>query len=152
MAALGFRATIPEKYGGSGKGLTELCLVVEELARASAAVDDFLRISLSLVASAIKEAGTEEQKKHFLRPHATGEKMACFALSEAGSGSDPASMQTTAVRKKNGYVINGNKLFISTPTGRIVLPCYVDKALKGKGVTAFVMDKDTPGITVTEGR
>jgi alkylation response protein AidB-like acyl-CoA dehydrogenase len=151
MAGLGlFGLTIPEKYGGSGKGEVDLCIAVEELARASAAIDNYLRISLSLAIVPVMEYGTEAQKQKYLPPHATGEKMACFALTESGAGSDPSGMQTTATRRKDGYVINGNKLFISIgdQAGIVVAFATVDKSLGAKGITAFVMDKDTPGLSV----
>jgi alkylation response protein AidB-like acyl-CoA dehydrogenase len=149
MAALGlFGLTIPEKYGGSGKGLTELCLAVEELARASAAVDNYLRISLSLGIVPVMEHGTEEQKKKYLPPHASGEKMACFALTEAGAGSDPAGMATTAARRPGGYVLNGSKLFISLGdrAGTGVVFATVAKEQGVKGITAFIADMHNPGI------
>jgi alkylation response protein AidB-like acyl-CoA dehydrogenase len=151
MAGLGlFGLTIPEKYGGSGKGLTELCIAVEEMARASAAIDNYLRISLSLAIVPVIEYGTEAQKKKYLPPHAGGEKMACFALTEAEAGSDPSGMATTAARRKGGYIINGNKLFISIGdrAGIVIVFATIDKALGPKGITAFVIDKDNPGITV----
>src|SRR3972149_525926 len=149
MAGLGlFGLTIPEKYGGSGKGLVELCIAVEELARASAAIDNYLRISLSLAIVTVMEHGTEAQKKKYLPPHASGEKMACFALTEAGAGSDPSGMATTATRREGGYVINGNKLFISIGHRAGIGGGFatVDKALGPKGITAFVMEMDCPGI------
>jgi alkylation response protein AidB-like acyl-CoA dehydrogenase len=151
MAALGlFGLTIPEKYGGSGKGLVEMCLAIEELARASAAIDNYLRISLSLAIVPVMEYGTEMLKKKYLPPHASGEKMACFALTEAGAGSDPASMTTTAARREGGYVINGNKLFVSIGyrAGIAVVFATIDKALGSKGITAFATDMDSPGIAV----
>ncbi|MGD0794631.1 MAG: acyl-CoA dehydrogenase family protein [Dehalococcoidales bacterium] len=151
MAGLGlFGLTIPEKYGGSGKGLMELCITVEELARASAAIDNYLRVSLSLAIAPVIQCGTEAQKKRFLPPHASGEKLACFALTEAEAGSDPSGITTTAARRKGGYVINGNKLFISLGdrAGTIVVFATVDKTLGQKGITAFVMDKNNPGVTV----
>jgi butyryl-CoA dehydrogenase len=151
MAGLGlFGLTIPEKYGGSGKGLTELCIAVEELARASAAIDNYLRISLSLGIAPVMRYGTEAQKKKYLPPQASGEKLGCFALTEAEAGSDPSAMATTATRRKGGYVINGNKQFISLGdvAGTVVIFATVDKALGPKGITAFVIDKETPGISV----
>jgi alkylation response protein AidB-like acyl-CoA dehydrogenase len=151
MAGLGlFGLTIPEEYGGSGRGLTELCIAVEELAHASAAVDDYLRISLSLAVVSIMEYGTEAQKRKFLPPHASGEKLACFALTESGAGSDPAGLATTAIKKDGGYVINGSKLFITNAefAGTVVAFATIDKELRHRGITAFIMDKDTPGITV----
>jgi len=150
MAGLGlFGLTIPEKYGGSGRGKMDLCIAVEELARASAAIDNYLRVSLSLAIVPILEFGTEEQKRKYLPPHASGEKMACFALTEAGAGSDPSGMLTTAVRRAGGYVINGNKVFISIGDKAeiVVVFATTDKSLKGRGITAFVMGKDTPGLT-----
>jgi alkylation response protein AidB-like acyl-CoA dehydrogenase len=151
MAGLGlFGLTIPEKYGGGGKGMVDLCIAIEEISRASAAIDDYLRISLSLAVVPIMMYGTEAQKKKYLTPHASGEKLACFALTEADAGSDPAGMNTTAVRKKDGYVINGNKLFISIgeQAGIVVIFATVDRSLKRRGITAFVMDKNTPGLSV----
>jgi butyryl-CoA dehydrogenase len=150
MAGLGlFGLTIPEKYGGSGHGKVDLCIAVEELAQASAAIDAYLRISLSLAIVPILDYGTDEQKEKYLPPHARGEKMACFALTEAGAGSDPSRMQTTATRRKDGYVINGNKLFISIGNKAeiVVVFATADKSLRHRGITAFVMDKDTPGLS-----
>ena len=151
MADLGlFGLTIPEEYGGGGRGKMELCIAVEELAMASAAIDNYLRVSLSLAIEPIIEFGTEEQKQKYLTPHARGEKMACFALTEAGAGSDPSGILTTAVRRAGGYVINGNKVFISIGDKAeiVVVFASTDRSLKGRGITAFVMDKATPGLTV----
>jgi len=151
MADLGlFGLTIPEEYGGGGRGKMELCIAVEELAMASAAIDNYLRVSLSLAIEPIIEFGTEEQKQKYLPSHARGEKMACFALTEAGAGSDPSGILTTAVRRAGGYVINGNKVFISIGDKAeiVVVFASTDRSLKGRGITAFVMDKATPGLTV----
>ena len=151
MADLGlFGLTIPEKYGGSGKGILELCLTVEELACASAAIDNYLRVSLSLGIIPIMQFGTEVQKQKYLPPHANGAQMACFALTEASAGSDPSGMETTATHRQDGYILNGTKLFISIGehSGIVVVFATVDKALKGHGITAFVVKKGTPGLTV----
>jgi butyryl-CoA dehydrogenase len=151
MADLGlFGLTIPAKYGGGGRGLMELCITVEELAGVSAAIDNYLRISTSLAIVPILEYGTGVQKRKYLPPHATGEKLACFALTESGAGSDPSSMSTTAVRRNGGYVINGGKLFITNAeyAGTMVVFATVDKSLRQKGITAFVMDKNTEGVIV----
>ncbi len=151
MAGLGlFGLTIPKKYGGGGRGKVELCLTIEELARASAAVDDYLRVSLSLAVVPIIEFGSEVQKKKYLPPHASGEKMACFALTEAGAGSDPAGMETTATRRGEGYVINGNKLFISIGDRAdiVVVFASTDRSQRQRGISAFIVDRDNPGLTV----
>jgi len=142
--------TIPEKYGGSGKGKVEFCIGVEELSRASASAAAYFRVSLSLGIVPVILYGTEAQKQKYLPPHASGEKMACFALTEAGAGSDPASMETTATRRNGGYVINGNKLFISIAAQAeiIVVFATVDKSLRHRGVTAFIVDKGTAGFSV----
>jgi len=142
--------TIPEKYGGSGKGKVEFCIAVEELSRASAAAAGHFRVSLSLGIVPVILYGTEEQKQKYLPPHARGEKMACFALTETGAGSDPAGMETTATRQDGGYVINGNKLFITIGDRAeiIVLFATIDKSLRHRGITAFIVDKDTAGFSV----
>jgi len=142
--------TIPKEYGGSGKGLLELCLAVEELSHASAAVSNYLRISLSLAVVALLDYGTEEQKRKYLPPHTVGEKLACFALTESGAGSDPASMDTIATRRDNGYVINGTKLFVSNGAraDTIIVFATLDKSIKQRGITAFIVDRDNPGVSV----
>ncbi len=151
MADMGlFGLTIPEKYGGSGKGLLELCLAVEELSCASAAVDNYLRVSLSLALDPIIQFGTEAQKQKYLPPHASGAQMACFALTEASAGSDPSGMETTATRKQGGYVLNGTKCFISIGEQAAIAVVFasVDKSLKGRGIAAFIVEKGTPGFKV----
>ncbi|MDO8568944.1 MAG: acyl-CoA dehydrogenase [Dehalococcoidales bacterium] len=151
IADLGlFGLTLPEKYGGSGKGMIDFCIAIEELTRASAAIGSYFRISLSLGIVPIVLFGSDAQKEKYLPPHATGEKLACFGLTEAGAGSDPAGMETTATKTKGGYLINGNKMFISigAEARTIVVFATVDKSLKHRGITAFIVEKDNPGFSV----
>lgn len=142
--------TIPLEYGGSGKGYVDFCIAVEELSRASAAAASYFRISLSLAVPPIAMYGTHEQKLKYLVPQARGEKLTCFALTEASAGSDPAAMETTVTKKDNGYVLNGTKLFISigAEAETIVVFATADKALRHRGVTAFIVEKGTPGFSV----
>ncbi len=142
--------TIPEEYEGSGKGRVDFCIVAEELARACPAAAAYFRISLSLAIPPIIRHGTDEQKRRFLVPHARGEKLACFALTEAGAGSDPAALQTTALRRGDGYVLNGTKLFISigAEAETIVTFATLDKSLGYRGITAFIVEKGTSGFSV----
>jgi len=142
--------TIPEEYEGSGKGRVDFCIVTEELTRACPAVAGYFRISLSLAISPIIMHGTDEQKRRFLVPHARGEKLACFALTEAGAGSDAAALQTTASRQGNGYVLNGTKLFISIGAEAEIIVTFatLDKSLGYRGITAFIVEKGTPGFSV----
>jgi alkylation response protein AidB-like acyl-CoA dehydrogenase len=151
MAELGlFGLTIPEEYGGSGKGKTEFCIAIEELCRASAAVAAIFRVSLSLAIHPIIAFGSIEQKKKYLPAHVNGQRLACFGLTEAGAGSDPAAIQTTARRRDDGYVLNGNKLFISlgAEAGIAVVFATVDKEKGHRGVTAFIVEKGTAGFSV----
>jgi alkylation response protein AidB-like acyl-CoA dehydrogenase len=151
MAALGLMGlTIPEQYGGGGRGKTEFCLAIEELSRVSASVSAIFRISLSLAIHPIVLLGTEEQKRRFLVPHASGDKLACFALTEAGAGSNPAAMATTARRQDDGYVLNGSKLFASLGDEAELALVFatVDRSLRQRGITAFIVEKGTPGFSV----
>jgi alkylation response protein AidB-like acyl-CoA dehydrogenase len=151
MAELGlFGLTIPEEYGGSGKGKTEFCIAIEELCRASAAVSAIFRVSLSLAIHPIITFGSIEQKKKYLPAHANGQRLACFGLTEAGAGSDPAAIQTTARRRDDGYVLNGNKLFISLGAEADIAVVFatVDKEKGHRGVTAFIVEKGTAGFSV----
>jgi len=151
IAELGlFGLTIPEEYGGSGKGKTEFCIAIEELCRASAAVAAIFRVSLSLAIHPIIAFGSIEQKKKYLPAHADGQRLACFVLTEAGAGSDPAAIQTTARRRDDGYVLNGNKLFISLGAEADIAVVFatVDKEKGHRGVTAFIVEKGTAGFSV----
>ena len=142
--------TIPEEYGGSGRGRVDFCIAVEELARASAAAAAYFRISLSLAVPPIAMYGTDEQKRRFLVPQAKGEKLTCFALTETGAGSDPAALETTATKRNDGYILNGTKLFISigAEAETVVVFATIDKSLRHRGITAFIVEKGTPGFSV----
>ncbi len=151
IAALGLMGlTIPEQYGGGGQGKTEFCLAIEELSRVSASVSAIFRISLSLAIHPIVLLGTDEQKRRFLVPHASGDKLACFALTEAGAGSNPAAMETTARRQGEGYILNGSKLFVSLGDEAELALVFatVDRSLRQRGITAFIVEKGTPGFSV----
>lgn len=142
--------TIPEEYGGGGKGMTEFCIAVEEIAKVSAAIDGYFRISLSLGISPIRMHGSEAQKRKYLPPHAGGDKMACFGLTETGAVNDPAAMATTATRSKGGYVLNGTKTSINIGAEAEIIVAFatVDKSLKHEGITAFIVDKASKGLSV----
>jgi len=151
MAELGLAGIgLPEEHGGSGGGATEFCIVIEEISRVCAATSAILLASSGLAIEPVYIYGNEEQKKRFVTPVATGEKLASFALTEAGAGSDPAALETTATRKNNGYLLNGTKTFITNgaEAGMALVFAATDKSLRHKGLTAFVVEKDTPGFTV----
>ncbi len=151
MASLGLTGLgFPEEYGGSGGGTTEFCIAIEEIGRVCAATSAILLASSGLATEPICIHGNEAQKKRFVTPVATGEKLASFALTEAGAGSDPAALETTATRRNNGYVLNGTKIFITNgaEAGVMLVFATVDKSLRHKGITAFVVEKDTPGLSV----
>jgi len=146
LTGIGF----PEEYGGSGGGTTELCLVTEEISRVCAATSAILLASTGLAGEPLYLYGNEEQRKRFVTPVATGEKLAAFALTEAGAGSDPAALETTATRHDNGYILNGTKIFITNGAEASIILVFatIDKSLRHKGITAFVVEKDTPGFSV----
>ncbi len=140
----------PEEYGGSGGGAIEQAIVFEEIARVCAATSVILIVTNELTGYPIYTFGSEEQKQQFLVPLLTGEKLGALGLTEAGAGSDVASMQTTATRQNGGYTLNGNKLFITNGAEAeiIVVFATVDKSLGYRGITSFIVEKDTPGFSV----
>lgn len=151
MAELGLTGIgFPEEYGGSGGGATELCLATEEISRVCAATSAILLASTGLAGEPLYIYGNEEQRKRFVTPIATGEKLAAFALTEAGAGSDPATLETTATRHNNGYLLNGTKTFITNgaEAGIILVFATVDKSLRHRGIAAFVVEKETSGFSV----
>lgn len=151
MAALGLMGvSFPEKYGGGGGGKMEGVIAVEEIARVCAATAAIYFVTTSLAGYPIYEFGDEEQRKRFAMPVIRGEKLSCFVLTEAAAGSDPAAMQTTAIRKNGGYALNGTKLFITNGAEADIAVVFatIDKSLRHKGITAFIVEKGTPGFSV----
>lgn len=142
---------IPEEYGGSGADFTTCCLAGEAMGHAG--IDGGHTLALGahtyLCAANIMEHGTEEQKKKYLPGLATGEDIGCMGLTEPGSGSDAAALATTAVKKGDKYVLNGSKTFITNaPLAKVfVIFATLDKSKRHKGITTFIVDRDTPGIS-----
>ena len=150
-AGIGLMGTgFPEKYGGSGGGAIEQIIVFEEVARACAATSVILIVTAELASYPIYEFGTEEQKQKYLVPLLTGEKLGAFGLTEAGAGSDVAAMSMTAAKKDGGYVLNGNKIFITNgaEAETVVTFATVDKSKGYRGITAFIIEKGMPGYSV----
>ncbi|HKI27046.1 MAG TPA: acyl-CoA dehydrogenase [Candidatus Sulfotelmatobacter sp.] len=140
---------VPEQYGGSGAKFFEAILAVEEMSRVDASAGVIVDVQNTLVNNALLRWGNEEQKKRLL-PKMASNILGAYALSEAGSGSDAFALQTRATLKGNEYVLNGRKLWItnSKEAGLFVLFATLDPALGYKGITAFIVDKNSPGFTV----
>ncbi len=139
---------IPEEYGGTGGGVFELCLAVEELCK----VDGGIALILAATALAtfpILLFGNDEQKKKYLLDIAAGKKVAAFALTEAGAGSDATAIQTVAKREGENYILNGTKCFITNggEAQIYVVIVMTDKTKGSRGASAFIVEKDTSGFS-----
>jgi alkylation response protein AidB-like acyl-CoA dehydrogenase len=148
-AALGLMGIqFPEEYGGAGMSSVDYCLCIEELARVDPSVCLSIAAHNGLGASHIFMFGTEEQRRKYLVPLATGEKLAAWGLTEASSGSDAAAMRTTAVRDGDAWVINGSKQFITHGrTGDLAVVMAVTNRAKGnRGISAFIVERGTSGF------
>ncbi|NMW32451.1 acyl-CoA dehydrogenase [Altererythrobacter sp. RZ02] len=146
-----FGLTMPEEYGGSGMNIPQYVETIRVLSYALPAYRSITSINLGMVCSALKNSGTEEQKSEWLPRLAAGE-IACFGLTEPGSGSDSAAMATTAKRDGNGYVLNGSKRYITNaPHAKLglIMARTNDEALpKNAHVSAFLVDMESAGISV----
>ncbi|PJN29811.1 acyl-CoA dehydrogenase family protein [Kitasatospora sp. CB02891] len=151
LGALGFLGlTLPEEYGGSGGDHLAYCLVLEELGRGDSSVRGVVSVSLGLVAKSINAFGTAEQKRQWLPRLCSGEALACFALTEPGTGSDAANLTTRAVRDGDHWLISGSKMFITNGTWAEVALVFARTGEPGhRGVSAFLVPTDTPGFTRT---
>ncbi|MDO4753647.1 MAG: acyl-CoA dehydrogenase [Bacillota bacterium] len=140
----------PREYGGAGGTVWQYVNCVEELGRACATTSVIVSAHTSLCASPIYEFGTEEQKQKYLVPLAKGEKIGAFGLTEPNAGTDAAGQQTTAVKDGDEYVLNGSKVFITNagPADIYVVFAMTDKAAGLKGITAFIVEKGTPGFSI----
>ncbi|WP_405936053.1 acyl-CoA dehydrogenase family protein [Streptomyces sp. NBC_00726] len=150
LGALGFLGlTVPEEYGGSGGDHLAYCLVTEELGRGDSSVRGIVSVSLGLVAKTVAAWGDEEQKRRWLPRLTSGDAIGCFGLTEPGTGSDAGSLATRAVRDGGDYVINGSKMFITNGTWAdvVLLFARTNDTPGHKGVSAFLVPADAPGLT-----
>lgn len=153
LGALGFLGlTVPEEYGGSGGDHLAYVLVTEELGRGDSAVRGIVSVSLGLVAKTIAAWGTEEQKHAWLPRLCSGDALGCFGLTEPGTGSDAGSLTTRAVREGDAYVLSGSKMFITNGTWADVVLLFARTGDEPghRGVSAFLVPTDTPGLTRRE--
>ena len=143
-----FGLVIPEEYGGLGESLLTYALCVEEIARGWMSVSGIINTHF-IVAYMVMQHGTDAQKKDWLPRMAAGELRGSFSMSEPGCGSDAGALTTTAVRKGDKYILNGSKTYITNaPLANVfVIFATIDKAKRHKGITAFVVERDYPGIS-----
>ena len=149
LGELGFLGVIfPPEYGGAGLSYVDYVTVIEELARADASVGITVAAHISLCSNHIYEQGTEEQKKKYLVPLASGESLGAWSLTEPEAGSDAAGTRATAVLDKDEWVINGSKTF--TTNGKVadiaIAMASTDKSKGPHGISAFIVTKGTPGF------
>ena len=149
LGQLGFcGVTVPEKYGGAGLSMQDFCAVLSEIAKFSVSYAVTTSVS-TMVQKILCDFGSEEQKSKYLPPLAAGQEIGAFSLSESHSGSDAASLQATAKLKNNNYLLNGNKMWI---TSGGIAKTYIVMARTGEkkdgsaGISAFIVQDGTPGL------
>ncbi len=152
MRQLGlFGLAIPEEYGGLGLPVLGECLVYEELSKTNACFRTIIGTNNGIGSQGVVIDGTEEQKRRYLPKLASGEWIACFALSEPEAGSDAANIKTTAEKKGDRWILNGKKHFITNAdradVATVIAVTDKDKGPRG-GMTAFLVERDSPGLTV----
>lgn len=151
LGELGFMGmNVSEEFGGSGVDFFSYILALEEICKGCASTGSIMSVNNSLVCAPIKNFGNENQKHSFLKDLASGKKLGCFMLSEPEAGSDAASMKTTAKLDGNNYVLNGTKSWITNGAEADIAIVFAstDKDLKHKGVSAFIVDMKTPGLSI----
>jgi len=152
MKAMGlFGMTIPEEYDGLGLTMEEEALVAIELGRTSPAFRSLIGTNNGIGSAAIVFDGTEKQKQSYLPKYASGEIIGAFCLTEPDVGSDASAVQTTAIKQGDEYIINGTKRYITNAprAGTFTVMARTEPSIKGaKGISAFIVDASTPGITL----
>jgi short/branched chain acyl-CoA dehydrogenase len=140
---------VPETFGGSGGSFFMAVLAIEEFSRVDASAGVVIDVQNTLVSNAILRWGTEEQKNAFL-PRLVRDTVGSYALSEAGSGSDAFALETRALEESDHYVLNGRKLWITNAkeAGIFIIFATINRELGYKGITAFLVDRSTPGLSV----
>lgn len=151
MGELGLMGiTVPEKYGGSDMDFISYIIAIHELSKVSAVIGVILSVHTSVGTNPIMYFGNEEQKNRYLPKMASGEYLGAFCLTEPGAGSDAGSLKTKAVKKDDHYVLNGSKVFITNGGEADVYIVFAstDSSKGTYGISAFIVDKDTPGLII----
>ena len=151
MAELGlFGMNYPQELGGAGTDMVSYCIAMEEVSRACASHGVIMTVNNSLAAWPIFTFGNDAQKKKFLTPMLQGKKLGCFGLTEPQAGSDVVSMRSTAVKKGDKWILNGQKLFITLggPADSYIVFAQTDPKAMHKGQTAFILEKGMKGFEI----
>jgi alkylation response protein AidB-like acyl-CoA dehydrogenase len=151
LSELGFMGMmVSPKYNGGGMDTVSYVLAMEELSKVDASASVIVSVNNSLVCYGLEKYGTEEQKDKYLKPLASGEKIGAFLLSEPEAGSDATSQRTTAEDKGDYYLVNGTKNWITNANSAstYILIAQTNPAKKHKGITAMIVDKNSPGISL----
>lgn len=149
LAEIGFLGcALPEEYGGMGLDTISYCLVMEELGRADSSVRGIVSVNNGLAGKTIAKWGTDAQKAEWLPRMASGEALGCYGLTEPGSGSDPSSLVTRAVRDGDDWLIDGSKIFITLGSWAGVALVFARTGGEGpRGITCFLVPTSSPGFS-----
>jgi butyryl-CoA dehydrogenase len=153
MAELGLLGMmVPAQWGGAGVDAVSYVVALEEVAKACASHAVVMAVNNSLYCAPVLEFGTDDQKEKFLKPFAAGHQLGCFALTEPQAGSDATNQHTLAVRDGDHYVVTGRKLFVTN--GReasiALIFCQTDRSKEHHGISALLVEKGTPGFSVSK--
>lgn len=143
-----FGLEIPPQHGGAGLDTVSYAMIIEELSKVSAAIGLCISVHNSVAAFPVYEFGNAYQKKLFLEPMAGGEKIGTFCLTEPNAGSDASAIETLAVRKGDGYLLNGSKIFVTNGgvSGLNLVFARQDPAEKGRQYSVFILESERPGL------
>ena len=141
---------IKEEYGGSGADVISYVLAMEEIAKVCASHSVVMSVNNSLYCDPVYRFGDEEQRQRFLVPFASGQKLGCFALTEPQAGSDATNQQTLVVRNGDHYVLTGRKIFVTNgrESSAALIFCQTDREKGHRGISAFLVEKGTPGFLI----
>jgi len=140
---------LPVKYGGAGMDYISLGVACEELERVDTSARVIMSVHVGLNSLALLQWATEAQKQRYLVPQAMGERIGTYALTEPNAGSDAAAIQTTARKEGDSYILNGEKMWISLAdvADSFIIIAYTDRSQKHRGMSAFIVDRDMPGVS-----
>ena len=141
---------VPEEWGGAGLDAISYVLAIEELSRACASTGVIISVNNSLYCDPVQRYGTDQQKERWLKPFALGQKLGCYCLTEPHAGSDAASLRTIAVQDGDTWVLNGSKIFVTNgiAADAAIIFTNTDRSKGHRGVTAFLVDRETPGYSI----